>query len=334
MTLPGLEAARCVHALLPNAGCSACVDACPRGAWVLDESALRFTAEACDGCGLCVPRCPQQAIGMPLAVETRSLAGGVVMLARCERSGDGGESGRVPCLHAIGVTDLLRGWREGRRAWLVRQGDCDRCERGCAERLSERVTQVNTLLEACGLPQILLREISPAAWQGLADRPVSAAASRRRFFATLRSRPAAALTGRADFATRDCAEAPGTLLPDGVQARLPWVVGLDTARCIACHACARVCPQQAIEVVEGDAAAYRLHHRRCTGCGLCRDVCEHHAIAPQAFAEAGVEEIVLETRECAACRVRFQVPVGRPVSGLCWVCARSRPVRSKRQVMA
>lgn len=339
MAFPELSAARCVHAALPKASCRACADACPRGAWILGEAALRFDAQACDGCGLCVPVCPQQAIRLPLLFEQRPLAGETALLARCEVSGDGegdeDAAARIPCLHSISLLDLLRAWSKGQRIWLVRRGDCARCERGHGKQFAVRIAELNSGLASHGLPPIMLREVSSAAWKSMANAPAAQTAELRRgFFSTLGKRPVAALLKREPGAADEEMHAPGEFLPAQSGTILPWHVHLDASRCIACHACARVCPQQAIQQVEGETPAYRLQHRRCTGCGLCSDVCEHGAVSPRPWGEPHMDEVLLQERLCEACGVHFQMPLVREQPSLCWVCVHARPVRRKRQVMA
>jgi Pyruvate/2-oxoacid:ferredoxin oxidoreductase delta subunit len=65
LVLPEILAERCVHSVLETARCHACVDSCPRDAWVLDDESLGIDTEACDGCGLCAAACPQAAIVHP-----------------------------------------------------------------------------------------------------------------------------------------------------------------------------------------------------------------------------------------------------------------------------
>ena len=60
--LPEIIGERCVHAVIEQASCQACVDACPHQAWVLDDDSLGIDLGSCDGCGLCAAACPQAAI--------------------------------------------------------------------------------------------------------------------------------------------------------------------------------------------------------------------------------------------------------------------------------
>lgn len=329
--LPELEAARCVHAVLPAASCQACVAACPRGAWELGESSLCFDAAACDACGVCAPACPEQAIRMPLRLEQRRVAEIDTLLVRCERSGDEGKVGRVPCLHRIGVHELLRHWREGRYVWLTRRGACERCERGHDNRLASRVASLNAGLAARRLPCIVLREVSPEVWRKLVSATAEAKPMRRVFFAALRKRPLRVLN-KGEAADETTMRPPGELLPEGYEGILPWHIRIDASRCVACHACVRVCPHGAIELADGALPLYRLRHRFCTGCRLCRDACAHEAVEPVSWGEPEARVIRLATHRCPACGQAFQVPVGNR-ERVCWVCASARPARLKRQAM-
>lgn len=333
--LPALEASRCVHEALPKASCRSCVDACPRSAWTLDDTALNFDEQACDGCGLCVPACPQQAVRLPLTFEQRALSSAPALLARCEFSVGESAVGRVPCLHSIGLVELMRSWQRGQRAWLVMRGDCDHCERGQAERLDARIASLNAALVERRQAPILLRDLSASAWARLLDAPQAhSVEARRGFFGALGKRPVNALIKDSIVAPDDKPQAPGEWMPMPREGVLPWQVRLDATRCTGCHACARVCPQGAIAQDEGEAPAYRLLHQFCTGCGLCSDVCESSAVSPQPWSKAQADDVALQTHRCTACGVDFEMPVARGSVPLCWVCTRARPVRYKRQVMA
>ena len=108
-TIPDVRAERCVHSVTEQAGCRACVDACPTGAWIIDDEMLGIDPDRCDGCDLCVAACPEAAILQRFRPAVRNTIHGTVALACCQHSQVAGEDvPRMPCLHAIGVSDLLR----------------------------------------------------------------------------------------------------------------------------------------------------------------------------------------------------------------------------------
>lgn len=301
---------------------------------MLGETALRFDAAACDGCGLCLPACPQQAVGLSMRFAQCALGESSALLARCEFSAGDDEAGRVPCLHSISLVEVLRARQRGQAIWLTMRGDCDRCARGQGERLEARMAALNAALVERGLPAILLREVSTAVWTHLLDAPpVQAIATRRGFFAALAKRPVSALMKDSISVQDGKPQAPGELMPMSRGGGLPWHIQLDAERCTGCHACARLCPQGAIEQDESEPPAYRLRHARCTGCGLCSDVCQSNAVSPQAWCKAEVDEVILKTHRCATCGLSFEMPAVRGPVSLCWVCSRALPVRRLRQVM-
>ncbi|MBI4540948.1 MAG: diguanylate cyclase [Gemmatimonadetes bacterium] len=51
---------------------------------------------------------------------------------------------------------------------------------------------------------------------------------------------------------------------------------IDAKACVACHACVRVCPTDAV-VVLGDGE-FRIEQEQCIGCGQCAPACHHDAI--------------------------------------------------------
>lgn len=52
---------------------------------------------------------------------------------------------------------------------------------------------------------------------------------------------------------------------------MPNYIAVVGPRCVACGACAKVCPREAISVKGGVRAA--VDRDRCIGCGLCVKTC-------------------------------------------------------------
>lgn len=330
-----IDGARCVHALIEVASCHACQDACPRGALILTDDALALDTRRCDGCGLCQPACPEAAIRVgdkpPLQ---RLLQGELAILAACEKTGLVG-AGVVPCLHALGLGDLLAAAHAGALVWKLAHADCPACERGQYAGLPVALARANALLMDRAHPALQATRLPPDAWDNLRastqDPKTSALVSRRAFFRTLVSEVAHTLTeaGSGIDQTQGFVP-PGALLPEG-NGRLPWSIALSAGACIGCDACVRSCPHAAI-VLDCEAEYYRLDARQCTGCGLCVDVCEADAVRLTVFACPEQERMALGFGRCRACGSPFHVPLEK-AGELCPVCSRVNHRRHLFQVI-
>jgi Pyruvate/2-oxoacid:ferredoxin oxidoreductase delta subunit len=309
---PAVDHGRCVHSGRIVASCVACLAACPRLALRLDRGAPEIVAEDCDGCGLCIAACPRGALAMPLLIARGELAGHAACFAACEQVLDTPLEGRVACLHAIGLEAVLRALRAGIRLWLVARGDCHACARGRRPGLPETLARLNEALRARGDPGIVMMETDAARWS-LAHAARGAPRRARRAF----------LSGAQEHApehaepTRACFAGAGPV---------PHAIHFDQARCVACHACARVCPDGAIRL-EADAPAYLLEHAACSGCGLCADVCDRGAVRVLDWMPGGAAVLPLRAEVCDACGTTYHALTDAPRQA-CAVCA-ERPARRR-----
>jgi len=252
--VPDVDADRCVHSQLETATCRRCLSACPKQAWVMDDESLGIDMEACDGCGLCIPACPEGAVLPDFSPEVRTWRGGTMVLAACEYAVKEQGGGRLPCLHAIGLLDLLRFYRRGATRLVTATGDCVACSRRPAMSLDGRVADLNRLLVDRGLEKMTLVPIGSGQWRelrGLSDDSSQPGMSRRDFL-----RKAAATTVERTMekaiSTAPGGEPitpPGRLLPREHPEQLAFFVPeIDTARCNGCDAGFRVCPHQALAI--------------------------------------------------------------------------------------
>jgi Pyruvate/2-oxoacid:ferredoxin oxidoreductase delta subunit len=318
---PAIDRGRCVHSGRVAASCIACLAICPRSAVSLNGGAPEISEHDCDGCGLCAAVCPRDAITLPLLFARGEISGHAACFAACEKVVEGAKDGHLICLHAIGLDVLLRVMASGTRLWLVAHGDCGTCDRGHGVGLLETVARLNEALRARGDAGILFKETDARRWSLACASRVAPEAGRRRFLGTY---AAAAAPELAELwhgeARRACFTGDGPM---------PYAIALDQERCVACHACARVCPDGAIHFEEA-VPAYVLEHSACGGCGLCVDVCDRGAIRLSAWTSPGQPVLPLRASSCPSCGTTFHTIEGN-AKEYCPVCAaRARRIRPDR----
>jgi ferredoxin len=340
---PEIVGDRCVHTLTANGSCQACVQACPHEAWILDDAALALDTDRCDGCGLCASACPEGAILIEREPAVWAGPEAAVAFAACDRTGLPSTVGVIPCVHALGLRDLLRLYRLGVRQLLVSQGDCSACPRGGAEPLERRTEQINLALASHGLRSLVVRRLPASVWleegRRRAKEATRPSVSRRAFLRRSASRPVAQglrLAGLLDD-ERERYVAAGELLPDALApgGLLPWVPAIDQDRCNGCDACAKLCPHGAISLEHDDQGLrYNIAAARCSGCGLCVDACDQDAVTVIPWQAPAQREVGLSSNRCRACGAPFHLPEGRVSSdGRCRICLQTNHHRNLFQVL-
>ena len=328
--LPHLDADRCVHSRIAQARCRACVDACPTGAWVIDDERLGIDPGRCDGCDLCVPACPTGALVPRFHPAVRRTRHGALAFAACHYAGladlpdladpadiAGRDLSLAVCLNALGILDLLSLVRAGVGQLLIAAGDCSRCPRGQGEGLVQRLAAVNHLLATRSLPLLAHQALGAEAWasasRAAADPDNRPTLDRRAFFRSAVAAPLRRVNEALDQAQKR-EHRPGRLLPPARPGDLvPLAPDLDALLCSGCDACLRICPQDVIQLDrrEGRAQAYVITAENCNGCGLCVDVCPTRAIRIQHWAPLPQPRLPLIEQRCRSCGVTFHLPQGK-----------------------
>lgn len=329
--LPEVAADRCVHSRLAQASCRSCIEACPTGAWIIDDERLGIEAARCDGCGLCIPACPEGAIVPDIAPARYRLDGGWIGFAACSRAalaGDGATGeGLLPCLHRLGLAALLDLYRQGVRTLLLCRGDCPNCPRGGGRPLEQALNAVNALLADRALAPLTTSNLAQAEWTRqrnaarAAHRPTGM--GRRAFFSGLVGAVTDPVTALADHPNPGWSAfiPPGRMIPRPEGSRLAlFAPRIDPHRCTGCDACARICPHLALTVTPD---AYRLDPDGCTGCGSCTDLCAASAVRIHPLDPDPQTHLPLYGASCRACGLPFHRPSkSQDAKPLCPICER------------
>lgn len=321
LTLPTIDGDACVHALAPHASCRACVAACPAGAWLLDDEGLSLDTNRCDGCALCVPVCPRSAIALPLALTIlQDRRGDGTAFAACSQAPAAGIP-PIPCLYALGARDLDRLARDKITKLTTLSGECLRCERG--DRMAaygDAVAAHAAVRQSRSEPFVAVESAALQDFRRSHARALEGServdTNRRRLFGAL-------LTPAAQSTAYPAAE-PKTYVGPVI----------DFARCTACDACIRICPDGALSE-GGTPPAYHIAPESCTGCSLCIDVCDQLAITVRPLPPAANLAVKLDPYRCRACGAPYYQIAGRTSAAgqLCRICARKNHHKTLFQVL-
>jgi len=354
LRLPEIDADACVYAFFEQADCHACVDVCPTRAWVIGDDSLGLDTEACDGCGLCVPACPGGALSIHFPWVIRPFAGRMIALFACEESGIENNPAIIPCIHSLGVRQLLLLHNSGIEHLLIATAECIDCTRHQQSGIHQRVEQLNKLLLERDKPPMKILQRSNQVWMKIfkTDEAISRGTqlSRRKFLRGGGEMLRHQLVVLDPLNLPECRTAPpGQLLPDAEadEVHWPWTPMLDESLCNGCDACMKLCPTDALQLIHdgdeekededksGSYSVYRLDASYCTGCGICATVCELQAITIHSWSLSKDNAIKLTEKRCTACGNNFHLPLGSSQSeeSLCRICRKHNHSSNLFQVL-
>jgi ferredoxin len=266
---PKIDGSRCVA----NAGCRACVSACPVAALGSSGGAVTYDKSACIACGICVTTCPPGAVVNPVAtpaaleaeiraaVEVSSRRIGIRFV--CRSSQVHAESGwhdvEVPCTGMLTVGWLLAPLLVGASAVSAVTCEESECSLGLSARATVALGEAQEVLTAIGIDATRLggdRLDFPPLMPMPAPSGIFDPGSTQRAIAALHEcthiDPGFVALGSADIGTVD----------------------IDVSSCTACEMCANVCPTDALRSThDRDGVRIDFDVCDCVACGQCIAVC-------------------------------------------------------------
>lgn len=358
--LPEIDADACVYALIDQADCQACVDICPTHAWVLGDESLGLDTDACDGCGVCVPACPGGALHIHFPWVIRPFSGRTIALFACEQSGIEKNPGILPCIHSLGLRQLLLLYNSGIEYLLIATAECTECARHRSAGIHQRVEQLNRLLHERNKPPLKLLQRSDKVWMRIfnTDEMITRGTqlSRRKFLRGGGELLRQQMVILDPLNLPECRTVPpGQLLPDAKHEEVhwPWTPRLDEKLCNGCDACMKLCPTDALQLLQGrdehkeeeeeedgdksgSFPLYRLNPSDCTGCGICTTVCELQAITVHNWALSSDHTVELSEKRCTACGSTYHLPLQNALSEepLCRICRKQNHSSNLFQVLS
>jgi len=329
--LPEINADACLHATFSQADCQACVDICPAQAWILDDDALGLDTEMCDGCGLCVPACPSGALHVHFPWVIRSIGGRMIALFACDQSGIKEDSGVFPCIHALGLRQLLLLYKSGIQHLLITTAECSECNRNQSVGIQLRLKQINRLLQERNKQPMKILQRSPQIWRQAfkSDEVISRGTrlSRREFLRGSGKQLRHQLVVLDPLNRPEgLAGPPGQLLPNHGDTEAHWlyVPKIDENLCNGCDACMKLCPTNALQLIHDKAVkpSYCLVPENCIGCNVCVLVCNLQAMSINLWSISTPYTINLVKKRCKACGNSFHLPSQNSLSlgEFCPIC--------------
>ncbi|MEW7977149.1 MAG: 4Fe-4S binding protein [Candidatus Sedimenticola endophacoides] len=305
--LPQIDPDLCLLAATTISQCQACVSSCPHRAWLISEESIALDTERCDSCGICLPACPTSAISIddrttpPLTLDRDTLD------LSCRASESGRHANRIACIHGIGLEALAALYRSGLRTIYARLGTCATCPLADREGFWSRLLNWNSALQARGMPLIEVTYADDTCTAPPHESEETPDPGRRGFLTRLlgdRDQRATTANARDIDASP---ESPGQwLASSGIDGPLPYLPVIDPLLCTACHACAKICRQEAITHNPSDSC-YRLRPERCNSCNLCLDICQADAVHLIYWQPPRQSRLALKSIPCEACGIGFSV---------------------------
>ena len=287
---------RCIHSYSPRATCKQCVHFCPNGSVQLEKGCI--AVESCDGCGRCIQACPHDVFEMDFQTALAVKEGPLFISCKKEQLQD------VPvmaagCLQQFTWLQLALLVERFKDVYLyAEENRCNQCEfqwfpegqialmnkyglenYGAhvhvvrnREMLTHQLNQTYGIINA--RRQFMMNQFSGMkhAAKNYTEQTLNA---------TLESLNENLHKGVVFEKTQSHAILLNELYEKGIpnpKEELP-LQALMSSTCRFCHTCEKLCPWQALAIIEEDGHAILAHHDvLCARCGLCIDICPEHGL--------------------------------------------------------
>lgn len=274
----------CTRTISPLSSCSACFDACPDEAILLENQKMMIDEKRCTSCGVCITACPVQAIKGQS--PSRKVSQDHLLLE---------QESPLPSL-----TELLYYHKKGIR--FIYQPSL-------YSKLVNRISQANEVLGAMSL------ELLQVTNHLVLEPKEQPRLSRRDFFAKLSSdsrKTVLSSVTPVKWRFNESNFKPSLLFKDWSF----YKVEINEDECTLCEACFNICPSGVFSLGENELI---MNENQCTGCHLCLDICRTSAITvEQEVHQAPSVSYSLSKNICKQCGTSFHA---WEESDACHICS-------------
>lgn len=295
-----VHAERCIHSFSPRASCHKCIQVCPSSSISLVNGCI--SVNACDGCGRCIQVCPHDVFEMEFseALHT-SIEGPLILVCRKHDFSDMPVL-QTNCLQQFTWLQLaLFVQRFGEVVLYASEKVCEACEFDWFPQgqqllmqrygLDAYVEQLHIIRDEDAM-RALLEERFPSLntrreYMVNQIEHIKLAANKYTHQSLESYLGAFHEAMHQEHTLRfEKTQSQAMLLHELYQSIPSCDTGqeiplqmLTNSRCRFCRTCEKLCPWEAIAVIEENEHAVLAHHDTlCACCGLCLDVCPEHGL--------------------------------------------------------
>jgi ferredoxin len=232
----------CLRKINSFSTCTACQESCEKNAIIVGEYGIQIVKDICDGCGLCIPSCPVQAL-------------------------EGQSPNRITINQTLILDESLQPTKY-ELLYFYKRGLRTISAPGMDGKLEKIIAKTNEVLGRIGKdPFRIVKELEPVPEEQVR-------LSRRDFFSKLyfdsKKLALSTVTPAKWRFDQDKFKRPGMF-----EGWALFKVKLDPEKCTLCEACFRLCPGKAFTVKD---SMLKIDYSKCSGCSLCMDICRKKAV--------------------------------------------------------
>jgi ferredoxin len=291
------EANLCLRAASSFNKCEDCVHICPQNALEINRDRVKFDADKCVSCGVCIGVCKPDAFSL----NSFNIPVFIVWLSEqkkdkklsCEEIG--------VCLAVFKADHLSALSLRANDEVVLDLSKCDKCE--INQTGAVKLAIQNVAYDSNKLLKSFNKYISVE---------TKVKEDRRSFLKKIHSSGESVLQNFSSEIRRPATRLLALSIKESNESEVKSVKIIDANLCTNCNDCATFCPTNALEAVN-DGLSILHRPSECIACGICIGVCPSSAISSK---QASIDDwlrsrllVTFETKVCTDCKTLFSTAV-------------------------